>query len=88
MARLHRTPVHAVMLRAVWEGRITWDQKVGPACNTGGFRWSNGARLQPGDDLVALYELRDAGLILVSAGGVTVSCEGAARLAEWEQVRA
>lgn len=82
MAKLHRTPVHTYALRCVWEQRITWDTHVGLY---GGFRFANGMRITPGNDLVALYELRDAGLIEVG-DGVRLTPAGVERLSEWEQV--
>lgn len=86
MGRLHRTPDHKTALRAVWEQHIVWDLAVGPTGNGGGFRWANGNRIQPGNDLVAPYQLRDAGLIKVGEGTVSLTTAGLDRLAEWEQV--
>lgn len=80
MGRLHRTPDHVRMLREVWDQRIVWDSTIG---STGGFRWGSGTPLQPGPELVALWECRTAGLLKVDAPYVHLSHEGEQRLAHW-----
>lgn len=79
---LRRTPVHRQVLTSVREGRIEWRAGLGPH---GGFAPVRGARIPPGDELVALYELRDAGLIAVDRdnGRVQVTAAGLARLLQW-----
>lgn len=76
---IHVTPVHLRALALVREDQITWRTQTGPH---GGFGLADGTRIPPGNDLVALYELRNAGLITVNrfAGRVAITAAGLARL--------
>lgn len=76
---IHVTPVHLQALALVRDDQITWRTQTGPH---GGFGLADGTRIPPGNELVALYELRNAGLIAVNrpAGRVTITAVGVARL--------
>lgn len=76
---IHITPVHLRALALVREGQITWRTRTGPH---GGFGLADGSRIPPGSELVALYELRNAGLITVNtlAGRVAITAAGLTRL--------
>lgn len=80
--RFRRTPAHRQVLTLVRDGRIEWRAGVGPC---GGFAPVDGARYSASDELVALYELRKAGLIgvAVETGRVYITASGLTRLAEW-----
>lgn len=73
---LHMTPNHWDVLSTVRDGRIGWRDSEGPF---GGFTMVDGTRIVPGHDLVALYELRNAGLIAVNtkSGHVTATAHAA-----------
>lgn len=73
---LHMTPNHWEVLSTVRDGHIRWRDSEGPF---GGFTMVDGTRIVPGHDLVALYELRNAGLIAVNTktGHVTTTADGA-----------
>jgi hypothetical protein len=77
---IHVTPVHLQALALVREDQITWRTQTGPH---GGFGLADGTRIAPGNELVALYELRNAGLITVDklAGRVAITAVGLTRLA-------
>lgn len=77
-----RTPVHQQVLTRVLEGQIAWRTTVGLS---GGFVPVGGPPFGPSEELVALYELRNAGLIDVDAGlgRVTITADGLARLSQW-----
>ncbi|MGH3520040.1 MAG: hypothetical protein ACRDQ7_22165 [Haloechinothrix sp.] len=77
-----RTPVHLHVLSAVREGRVAWRTTVGVS---GGFVSVGGMPFPPGDELVALYELRNSGLIAVdiTVGSVRITPAGVARLTQW-----
>lgn len=79
---LRRTPVHQQMLTWVLDGKIEWRTAVGLS---GGFVQADGPPFPPSEELVALYELRNAGLIAVdlALGRVTITAEGLARLSKW-----
>lgn len=74
------TPIHLRVLELVRDRQIMWRASTGPY---GGFGDADGSRIPPSDDLVALYELRDAGLIVVDkdSGPVAVTAAGMSRLA-------
>lgn len=78
-----RTSVRRELLQLVGDGRIEWRASIGPY---GGFAPVGGTTFPPGDGLVALYELRNADLIMVEpeSGRVYVTAAGLAQLAEWE----
>lgn len=80
---LRRTPIHRQLLKLVRDGRIEWCASVGPY---GGFAPVGGIRFPPGDGLVALYELRNAELIEVTAetGRVHITAAGLVRLSQWD----
>lgn len=80
--RLRRTPVHRDVLASVISGRVAWRTTVGPS---GGFVHADGMPFEPGDELVALYELRNARLISVTPelGRVSATALGLSRLAQW-----
>lgn len=69
------TPIHQQTLALVRDGYIAWCNKTGPL---GGFGHADGRRIPPSADLVALYELRDAQLIVVDrqSGRVTITTAG------------
>jgi hypothetical protein len=81
-AKLHRTPVHVTLLALVRDGRIEWRTQIGA---NGGFAPVDRSRFSPSAELVAMYELRNSGLIKVDPeeGRVSITTEGRARLAEW-----
>lgn len=69
-------------LVAVHGGRFRWCDTEGPF---GGFIHADGSRIQPGDQLVALYELRQARLIAVNTATrrVGLTGDGAAWIMQW-----
>lgn len=69
------TPIHQQVLVLVRDGRIAWRNRT---CPVGGFSHAGGPRVSPGLDLVALYELWNAQLIVVDrqAEQVTVTAAG------------
>lgn len=69
------TPIHLQALALVRDGRIAWRNGTR---RVGGFGHAGGPRISPGFDLVALYELWDAQLIVVDrqAEQVTVTAAG------------
>lgn len=73
------TPIHLRVLELVRNRHIMWRATTGPY---GGFGFADGSHIPPSDDLVALYELRDAGLIVVDlhSGRVAVTAVGMSRL--------
>jgi hypothetical protein len=56
------TPVHLQALALIHDGRIVWRTRTRPL---GGFAGADGHCIPPGVDLVALYELWNAQLIVV-----------------------
>lgn len=79
---VRRTAVHQGVLNAVLDGRVEWRTTVGPS---GGFVRRDGLPFEPSDELVALYELRNAALLVVDIhlGRVSITSAGLARLAQW-----
>lgn len=75
---IHFAPLHLRVLTLVRDRQVTWSADTGPF---GGFNPANGT-LFPPSDLVALYELRNAGFITVDklAGRVAITAAGMARL--------
>lgn len=87
---LQCTPIHWRLLQLVRDGRIDWRTSIGPY---GGFAPADGSLFPPCDALVALYELRNAGLIGVDAeaGKVYLTESGMARLpqlSDWQRNKA
>lgn len=78
---LRLTPVHWQVLALVRDRQITWRANTGPS---GGFALADGSRIQPSIELVALYELRNADLIVVNklAGHVAITSAGMGQLAD------
>lgn len=74
------TPIHLRVLELVRDRHIMWRASTGPY---GGFGFADGSHIPPSDELVALYELRDAALIVVGkdSGRVAVTAAGMSRLA-------
>lgn len=60
---LRLTPAHVQVLALVRDGQIKWRASTGPF---GGFALADGSRIEPSIELVALYELCNAGLITVN----------------------
>lgn len=84
MKVLHRTPVHHELLSKVQAGLVQWRSAEGLF---GRFaRWGGQVFTGPAE-LVALYELRDAGLIRVEGEHVRATENGAARLGQWSVIR-
>lgn len=77
----HLAPVHEQVLRRVCEREIIWRTDIGPS---GGFSRACGTSIPPGSELVALYELRNAGLIAVNTqtGLVFLASGGRTRRAQ------
>jgi hypothetical protein len=77
-----RSPEQQEVLLAVVRGEVEWCTTVGPS---GGFVRKGGMPVAPVAKLVALYELRDAGLIAVDVnyGRVTATSAGLATMAQW-----
>lgn len=77
-----RTPTHCDLLKSVAAHRIHWHNH---AQRAGTFATQADLDFQPGEELVALYELRNAGLITVNyaAGTVAITAEGRRRLEQW-----
>lgn len=80
MKVLHRTPVHHELLSKVRAGLVEWRSNAGLF---GRFAHWGGAVFTDPVELVALYELRDAGLIRVADSAVSVTPEGQDRLGQW-----
>lgn len=59
----HLAEIHEQVLRLVRASQIVWRMDIGPS---GGFSRACGISIPPGPELVALYELRNAGLIVVN----------------------
>lgn len=80
---IHFTPVHRQVLTLVRDRQIIWRSLTGPY---GGFSRADGSRIPPSDQLVALYELRNANMITVNTvtSIVAVTPAGMARLAHWD----
>lgn len=72
-------PLHQHILRRVRDGHIEWRAGIGPS---GGFAPVDGKRFSPGEELVALYELRNANLIgvKIDTGRVFITRAGLERL--------
>lgn len=87
MTSLHRTPMHITMLRRVNDGDVGWRNVVG---RTGFIPARQGPAYQDPYILAALWELYNAGLIVIDApeGAVRVTPRGVARLSEWNSTRA
>lgn len=81
-----RTPAHLQVLKLVRDGHIEWRANVGPY---GDFAPVGATRFPPSDELVALYELRNAELIGVQTetGRVYITTAGLARLIQWDAWR-
>ena len=73
------TPVHLRVLELVRDRKIIWRRQTGPY---GGFGDADGTRIPPSNELVALYELRNADLITVNreAGRVAITAAGMSHL--------
>lgn len=84
---LRRTPIHEQMLVQVRDGAVEWRANVGPS---GGFAPVGKPPYAPSVELVALYELRSAGLIGVAPelGKVFATASGLARLERWLRAEA
>lgn len=80
---LHRTPVHHELLSKVRAGLVEFRPESGLY---GRFAHWGGAVFTDPQELVALYELRDAGLIRVADRAVAVTFPGELALAEWSVV--
>lgn len=77
-----RTPRHLEMLESARDHKIRW--RVG-VCGAGAFANDTGRPVTPGQYLVALYELRNAQLIVVdrATGTVRITATGLRRIEEW-----
>jgi hypothetical protein len=84
---LHRTPTHHDMLHRVHDGNVKWRNSNGRA---GGFLRKNGATVEAGDLLAALWELHTAGLIWIDPdrGAVHLSTRGHGVLSDWDRMQA
>lgn len=84
MRNVRRTPAHRAALVLVRDGNIEWRPGVGPY---GGFAPVGGHRFGPCSELVALYELRNAQFISVSAqtGAVSLTKSGMEHLNQWDR---
>lgn len=82
--RLHRTPTHRDLLRAVSEG---WIHYRAASSGPGSFITGSGLPIGPGTSRAALYELHLAQLITVdrNAGAVTITAAGRHVLADWSR---
>lgn len=80
---LHRTLVHHEALEWVQAKKIEWWPKAG---SFGRFAYRNGDVIADPLVLIALYELRNAGLIHVCDKAVAITLAGARSLADWDGV--
>lgn len=89
---LRRTPLHHQALQLIRDGQIVWqealssDEKDGVPRRSAGFRYVNDARLRP-DLLVAAWEMRQAHLITVADGHLSITPFGSQRLSEWDATK-
>lgn len=91
--KLHRTPVHYKALDLVRREQVTWREACAPKRRDGVPRASSGfvyvgGRLPSLDVLVALYEMRRAGLLCIDDGVVALTLAGEQQLSESGVTRA
>jgi hypothetical protein len=81
---MHRTPTHLELLSAVKAGLVEFRPDEGVA---GRFARRGGEVVSDPPQLIALYELKEAGLIRVEGSAVALTVDGLAKLTGWSVIR-